>query len=256
LPSAPLGCTSERAASLRAQQRLAPGGAAPLTRITYLTETSALLTRNTYTQQALKALPMRTSSLLTRFSSPVRGKSVMPINTSSSLKRTALAIGGAALLLTATIGFTQAQTATPSANKQHQQAVINLAATKLGLTGDQLSEALKSARKDLGTNQGNRPQVGKLVRAELSLAATTLNYPNLQAMRKDLAGTTLSALATTRLGSPAPVTNALKADVDAKIQALVTAGTLKADRAATLKQKAEAKVDALMTRQFKARKTP
>jgi hypothetical protein len=37
----------ERAASLRAQQRLAPGGAAPLTRITYLTETSALLIRIT-----------------------------------------------------------------------------------------------------------------------------------------------------------------------------------------------------------------
>jgi hypothetical protein len=173
-------------------------------------------------------------------------------NTSPSLKRTALAFGGAALLLCATVGLSQAQSA-PSAkpSKQQQQAVINLAATKLGLSGDQLSEALKSSRKDLGLGKGHA-QIGKLVRAELSVAATTLNYPGLQAMRKDLAGTTLAALASSRIGSPTPVANALKADVDARIQAMVTAGTLNAGRAATLTHKAEGKVDALMTRQFKA----
>ena len=173
-------------------------------------------------------------------------------NTSSSLKRTALALGGAALLLCSTVGLSQAQSAIAAKpTRQQQQAVINLAATKLGLSGDQLSEALKASRKDLGLRQGHA-QVGKLVRAELSVAATTLNYPSLQAMRKDLEGTTLTALATSRIGSPTPVANALKADVDARIQAMVTAGTLKAARATTLTHKAEVKVDALMTRQFKA----
>ena len=173
-------------------------------------------------------------------------------NTSSSLKRTALGLGGAALFLCSTVGLSQAQSATAAKpTRQQQQAVINLAATKLGLSGDQLSEALKASRKDLGLRQGHA-QVGKLVRAELSVAATTLNYPSLQAMRKDLAGTTLAALATSRIGSPTPVANALKADVDARIQAMVTAGALEAARATTLTHKAETKVDALMTRQFKA----
>jgi hypothetical protein len=171
------------------------------------------------------------------------------------LKRSALALGGAFVLLGATIGLTQAQTAAPaSVTKQQHEAVINLAATKLGLTGDQLTQALASARKDLGLNQG-RPQAAKLARTELTIAATTLGYPDLKSMRKDLAGTTLTALANKRNVAPANVANAMKADLDAKIQAMVTAGKLKADRAATAKQKAEARIDALMTREFKAAST-
>ena len=57
------------------------------------------------------------------------------------MKRTAVALGGAGLLLLATIGLTQAQTATPTL--QQRDAIINLAATKLGLTGDQLAQALR-----------------------------------------------------------------------------------------------------------------
>jgi hypothetical protein len=168
---------------------------------------------------------------------------------SSILKRGVLALAGAALLLSATVGFSAAQTPNTQ-QQQHRQAVINLAATQLGLTGDELSEALTQARKDLGFNQGG-PKAGKLVRAELSKAATTLGYPDLKAMRKDLSGTTLTALATKRNISPATVASALKTDVDAQIQALVDAGTIKAARGATLKVKAEAAVDRLMTRQFK-----
>jgi hypothetical protein len=138
-------------------------------------------------------------------------------NTSSSRKRAALAFGGAALLLCSTVGLSQAQSAAAAKpTRQQQQAVINLAATKLGLSGDQLSEALKSSRKDLGLRQRH------------------------------------AALATSRVGSPTPVANALKADIDSRIQAMITAGTLKAARATTLTHKAETKVDALMTRQFKA----
>jgi hypothetical protein len=124
-----------------------------------------------------------------------------------SLKRGALALGGAALLLGATVGFSAAQ--------------------------------------------AGHPPIAKLARHELSVAATTLGYPNVKALRRDLAGTTLTALAQEHNVAPATVDAAIKADVDAKIQALVAAGTIKPNRAATLKVKAEAKVDKLMTRQFK-----
>ena len=59
----------------------------------------------------------------------------------SFVKRSAIAIGGAALLLSATIGFSQAQTATPPAATQ-REAIIDLAAAKLGLTSDQLLKPL------------------------------------------------------------------------------------------------------------------
>jgi hypothetical protein len=173
--------------------------------------------------------------------------------TYSIFKRGALAVGGAAILLSATIGLTQAQSA-PAATPSHQQhqAIVDLAAGKLGLTSDELSSALKQARKDLGQNQA-KPQIGKLVRAELTLAAKTIGLPDAKALRKELAGSTLNAVAQKHNVQPSTVAAALKADVDAKIQALVTAGTIKADRAAILKQKAESRVDRLMTHEFKAR---
>jgi hypothetical protein len=175
------------------------------------------------------------------------------VNTSTSLKRGAIAIGGAALLLGATLGYSQAQTAPALTTAQQQhQAVIDLAAAKLGLTSDELSTALKSARKDLGTRQG--VQLGKLVHQELSVAATAMGFADVKTLRKELAGTTLTAVAQTHGVQPSTVAAAMKADVDGKIQALVAAGTIKADRAATLKVKAEAKVDAFMTHQFKAAK--
>ena len=175
------------------------------------------------------------------------------------MKRSALAVGGAALLLSATIGFSQAQTATPTpatatAKKQHRESVIDLAAAKLGLTADALSAALKSAHQDLGSKQGG-VQVGKLVHAELGVAATALGIADAKTLRHELAGSTLTAVAAKHSVPAATVAAALKADVDARIQALVTAGTIKADRAAALKIKADAKVDAFMTREFKAAKT-
>src|SRR6202040_719685 len=108
-----------------------------------------------------------------------------------------------------------------------------LAAAKLGLTSEQLSTALQQARKELGLNQ-SAVQVGKLVHQELSVAATTLGIADVKTLRQELAGTTLTAVAMKHNVDPATVTAALKADVDARIQALVTAGTLKPPRAATL----------------------
>jgi hypothetical protein len=176
------------------------------------------------------------------------------VNT-SVWKRGALAIGGATLLLSASIGFSQAQSATPSTandseRRQHHAAVIELAAAKLGLSSDEVSTALKEARKDPGRGQGH-PQVGKLIHQELSVAATALGIADVKALRKELAGTTLAAVAQAHHVPASTVAAAIKADVDARLQALVTAGKLKAERAATLQVKADAKVDAFMTHEFK-----
>jgi hypothetical protein len=133
--------------------------------------------------------------------------------TRSLLKRGALAFGGAALLLSTTIGITQAHAA-PTA----------------------------------------RPHIGKLLHQELALAATTIGLADVKALHTELAGSTLSAVALEHNVQPSTVAAALKADVEARIQALATAGTIRANRAATLKQKAEAKVDAFMTREFKSGK--
>ncbi len=171
----------------------------------------------------------------------------------SFIKCSAVALGGAVLLFSGTMSFSQAQTATPSATHARQQSVMELAAAKLGLTGDQLSSALKEARKDLGVNQGV-PKAGKLVHHELSVAATALGIGDVKTLRSELAGSTLAAVAQKHNVQLSTLAGALKADVDAKIQAMVAAGTLRRDHAGTLKLKAEAKVDAFMTHQFKAAK--
>lgn len=173
------------------------------------------------------------------------------------MKKIILAMSAAAALLMGTIGYTFAQSATspaaPTPAKQQRLAVLSDAAAKLGLTTDQLQQALAQARKDLGVKH-DHPQLAKLVRAELPIAAKAIGLPDVKALRGELAGATLTAVAQKHNVQPATVAAAVKSDVDAKIQAMADAGTVKADRVTALKQRAEAKVDALMTRQFPVRK--
>ena len=179
---------------------------------------------------------------------------------SSTVKRGALLLGGVAILLIGSASWTFAQTAptpTPSPTSrskphaQQRQAIINLAATKLGLTGDQLSDALNQARKDLGTNQG-QPRARDVAKDELAVAGKAIGLTDARVLRQELRGSSLAAVAQKHNVPATSVSSAIKADIDAKIQALVSAGKLKADRAATFTQKADARVDRLMTRQFKA----
>ena len=166
------------------------------------------------------------------------------------MRKLALALGGAAVLLGASIGFSYAQSA-PTAEQQ-RQAIIDDAAAKLGINGTDLAAALKQARKELGA----RVQLGKLVKDELTVAAKTIGLTDAKALRKELRGSTLTAVAQSHNVAPATVSNAIKADLDSKIDELVNSGKLKADRAATLKTKAHARVDALMTREFKPKAKP
>jgi hypothetical protein len=164
-------------------------------------------------------------------------------------KRFIVAAAGAAALVVGTLGVSYAQSA-PTKQQQHR-AVIDLAASTLGLTGDQLAQALKDARKELGVRVGLR--LGNLRRDELNVAAKALGLADAGALRAELAGSTLTAVAQKHNVAPATVSNAIKADLDARIDALITAGKLKAERAAALETRAQARVDALMTHQFKAR---
>jgi hypothetical protein len=58
------------------------------------------------------------------------------------LTRIGLAVGGAALLLGASLGLSYAQSATPSPSAQQKRAIIDDAAAKLGIQGDDLVLAL------------------------------------------------------------------------------------------------------------------
>ncbi|MGI9146163.1 MAG: hypothetical protein ACR2IK_06420 [Chloroflexota bacterium] len=97
------------------------------------------------------------------------------------------------------------------------------------------------------------PVLGKLVRKELSVAATTLGLADVKALHRKLASSTLTAVAqkhNVQATLPSPPRS--RRTSMPRFQARVAAGTLKSDRAATLKLKAETKVDAFMTRQFKS----
>jgi hypothetical protein len=161
-----------------------------------------------------------------------------------TFKHAALSVGGAAALLLSTgttFGFAQ-----PAPT---QQAVIDDAAAKLGLSGDQLAQALREARQELGV----RAAVRLDRRHALTVAATTLGLPDLKSLRKELAGTTLTAVASKHGVQPATVAAAIKADLAAQVDAQLAAGKITAKRAASLKQKLDGRVDALMTREFKAK---
>jgi uncharacterized protein YoaH (UPF0181 family)/lambda repressor-like predicted transcriptional regulator len=171
------------------------------------------------------------------------------------VKKILIALSAGAVFVAASIGASYAQTApTPTPGSQHKQqkrAVIDDAVAKLGISGDALAQALKDARKELGAKPGQA--IVKVVRDELDVAAKALGLADARALRAELRGSSLTAVAQKHNVAPSTVANAIKADLNAKIDALVSSGKLKAERATTLKQKASERVDKLMTREFKAK---
>lgn len=134
---------------------------------------------------------------------------------------------------------------------QHRQAILADAAAKLGLTADQLQQALAQARKDLG---GGVHPLANVRHEELQVAAKAIGLPDVKSLRSELAGSTLNDVAQKHGVQPSTVATAITNDLDAKIQSLANAGTIKADRVNALDQKIRTKVAALMTHQFPAAK--
>jgi len=174
------------------------------------------------------------------------------------MKRFLMAAGGAAVLLAGALGVAYAQSAatpTPSpaqtAARQRRLAIIQDAATQLGLSADQLEQALVQARKDVG---GPRP-LANVRRDELQVAARTIGLADVKSLRNELAGSTLTAVAQNHNVQPAAVSAAIMADINTRLQADVAAGRIRASQVAALTQRAQNRVNALMTHQFPARKT-
>ena len=92
-------------------------------------------------------------------------------------------------------------------------------------------------------------------RDELQVAAKTLGFADVRALRTELAGSTLTAVAQKHNVPSTAVSAAIMADISAKLQAAVAAGQLKAERVPALTQRAQDRVTALMTHQFPALNT-
>ncbi|MBV9600506.1 MAG: hypothetical protein JOZ87_27155 [Chloroflexi bacterium] len=172
------------------------------------------------------------------------------------MKRVLMAAGGAALLLLGALGVGYAQstpaqtpTATQTAAKQRRQAIISDAASQLGVSADQLQQALTQARKNVG---GRARPLADLRKDELQVAARTLGVSDVKALRAQLAGTTLTAVAQTHNVQPSSVSAAIMSDITSKLQADVAAGSVNANQVATLTQRAQNRVNALMTHQWPA----
>jgi hypothetical protein len=161
---------------------------------------------------------------------------------------------GAAVLLGGALGVAHAQT-TPApvqdSAKQHRQAILADAATQLGISADQLQQALAQAREDV---RGRARPLADVRRDELQVAAQTLGLAGLRALRAELAGSTLNAVAQKHNVASTAVSGAIMADISARLQAAVAAGRLKSERVPELTQRAQTRVNALMTHQFPARK--
>jgi hypothetical protein len=107
------------------------------------------------------------------------------------------------------------------------------------------------AHKELGRKPAQA--IVKVVKDELDVAAKALGLADAKALRAELRGSSLAAVAQKHNVPSSTVANAIKADLNAKIDALVSSGKLKAERAATLEQRAAERVDKLMTREFTAK---
>src|SRR5205823_6604366 len=94
--------------------------------------------------------------------------------------------------------------------------------------------------------------LAKVRQDELQVAPKTLGLADVKALRSELVGSTLNDVAQKHGVQPSTVASAITNDLDAKIQSLANAGTIKANRVSALDQKVTAKVAALMTHQFPA----
>jgi hypothetical protein len=178
--------------------------------------------------------------------------------TSTTLKRI-VAAGAAALVLGgAAIGLAYAQatptTPTPSpgvtrpAPSQEHQRYLDALAKRLGITTEQLKEAMAAARSDAGLpadadGYGHGGHRG----VALGVAAQAIGITP-QELRQELPGKSLAQVAQAHGKNPADVATALKNAANARIDHEVTVGEATADQAAQRKQMADQAIDQAMTR--------
>jgi hypothetical protein len=123
-------------------------------------------------------------------------------------------------------------------------------AQKLGVSTDRLKQAFAEARQELGLP--NRPKGPHGARfGGLEAAARAMNI-GVDQLRQDLQGKSLTEVARAQNVDPATVASALKADASARIDQVARDGKFLPHQAAQMKQRANERIDQLMTRQFPA----
>ena len=183
----------------------------------------------------------------------------------TSMKRTMVA-GVAALTLVGTsLGVVAAQQA-PTApgqpapgqqrddRQQHQQQFIAALAARLGITPEQLQQAMDQTRTDLGVpergpNGSGGPRGGGEQRmgGGLDAAAQALGV-SVDQLRQELAGDqTLTQVAQAHNVDPTTVANALKQAANTRIDQDAAAGRLPSDQVESAKQRAAERVDQMMS---------
>lgn len=178
---------------------------------------------------------------------------------SRSLRR-ALVAGGVALLLgVATLGLALAQQtptpgpATPSQSaRPSYQAFLDALARRLGISTDQLQQAITDARNEVGLPAGRGKfgfggrghGFGKLG-LDASVAAQAIGI-SVDQLRQELPGKSLAQVAQAHGKNPADVATALKNAAHQRIDQAVAAGRLSADQASQLKQQADQRIDQYM----------
>jgi hypothetical protein len=190
----------------------------------------------------------------------------------SSMKRTAMAAAAALTLVGTSLGVAAAQQAPtgpvptapggsrhgasgqPQANRQQeQQQFIAALAARLGISPDQLQQAMDQTRADLGvTGRGpGGPGAGGDRRmgmgGGLDSAAQALGV-TVDQLRQELAGgQTLTQVAQAHNVDPTTVANALKQAANAHIDQEAAAGRIPADQVDTARQRAAERIDQMMS---------
>lgn len=140
-----------------------------------------------------------------------------------------------------------------SGRDRHEQ-FHNALAAKLGVSPDRLRQAMTETRQELGPPaRAAGPKGGHRggFSEGLSVAATALNI-DLEQLRQELRGKTLTAVAQAHNVNPTTVASALKTAANGRIDAAVSAGRIPADQVAQAKQRASDHIDHLMTQQLPA----
>ena len=189
----------------------------------------------------------------------------------TSFKRTAVAGVAALTLVGASLGAVSAQQApatspnpAPTApagprqgapdqqqqadRQQREQAFIAAVAAKLGISAEQLQQAMDQTRTELGIQERGGPSGGeRRLGGGLDAAAQALGV-TVDQLRQELAGgQTLTQVAQAHNVDPTTVANALKQAANAHIDQEAAAGRIPADQVATAKQRAAERIDQMMT---------
>jgi hypothetical protein len=185
----------------------------------------------------------------------------------TSVRRTALAGAAALTLVGASLGVVAAQQAptaspvpgapaapgqgTPGQQRvdrqQRQQQFLAAVAAKLGISLDQLQQAMDQTRTELGIPERGPGGGGdRRMGGGLDAAAQALGI-NVDQLRQELRGKTLTQVAQAHNVDPTTVANALKTAANDRIDQEAAAGRIPADQVVAAKQRAAERIDQMMT---------